>query len=577
MNTDGYSYSGRDMAVINIGSPNLKLEKSISGPNKYAIRSGESYTYTVKISNSSSLGTETDAFDFTITDVLSQWFTLDSSSVAVTGTGTWESPVPSSSAITVMVKKLSPGSYISLNYKVRLSDTIPPGLTITTAASSTSPYSQAYNAAMDNYQYSMNKTVSASISSDKVTVANDLLYSDVYKVGSPIGYKLTISVPIGTICYSSYIADTLPSSRQSYTGPCSKDGSLIQPRVASNVLTMDGDAVIDARISQRSIIYTLKALIADSSKTLNTVSSTQSNSCVFYYKQTESSTTYSTVSKSLSVTVNHPNLVMMLSEQDKSTSIIYTSSAEVTSSSAVQFSLGFKNNSSIDLINCTVTVPVATGFYLTGINCTVHCSAYYDTSQKKIVISIPMLGPGGSGSLMFTAGILSTLRSGTSIVTQATAVTYYNNLSTKAYGGEKSNSITTLLPAAVSLLPDSYTMLNASTSYRVTHPGQLVSILNHFANTGGGYDDYTLTIQKVMLPYTLYIDNVQIAQVSANSLYKASPGALKNLPPGAVRTIRLDALVPSSTSSGSRFDFIINAQSLTSPNPDKTVLNIDPS
>ena len=77
-NTLGVTYSNRAQVTIAIGTPNLKIIKSVSGPNTTAIKSNETYVYTVTISNTNTLGTETDAFNFTLTDNLSTWYTLDS-------------------------------------------------------------------------------------------------------------------------------------------------------------------------------------------------------------------------------------------------------------------------------------------------------------------------------------------------------------------------------------------------------------------------------------------------------------------------------------------------------------------
>ncbi|MDO7203743.1 isopeptide-forming domain-containing fimbrial protein [Paraclostridium bifermentans] len=144
INTYGYAYSNRAQVNFNIGTPNLQLTKAVNGPNKNAIKSNEVYTYSVTISNTNNLGTETDAFNFTLSDTLSSWFTLDSSSLKVSGSGSYSSINIQNNNIVVSISKLAPGQSLTLNYKVTISSVLAPGVNITTTATNTNPYSQVY-------------------------------------------------------------------------------------------------------------------------------------------------------------------------------------------------------------------------------------------------------------------------------------------------------------------------------------------------------------------------------------------------------------------------------------------------
>ena len=170
------------------------------------------------------------------------------------------------------------------------------------------------------------------------------------------------------------------------------------------------------------------------------------------------------------------------------------------------------------------------------------------------------------------------IRDRTTITTKATAISYYNDISaTKVYGGETSNIITCLLAPGVSLVPDPIYKIDDSTSFIVTPPGNTAVILDYFQNTGGGYDDFTLTIQKVALPYSLYIDDIKITDVPSNTLYEADLPAMTNLAPNAAKIIKITTVIPLNQSLGVRYDFIVTTKSKTSPYPEKTVLNIDPN
>lgn len=577
INTYGYAYSTRAQVNFNIGTPNLTLTKTVTGPNKSAIQSNEIYTYTVTISNSSNLGTETDAFDFTLNDTLSaSWFTLNQSSINITGTGSYNSPTIQGNNIVIYINKLAPGTFITLSYKVTISSVLSPGVTITTTATTTNPYSQVYNASSTNFQYSnLNKSASVSLSSLAIALTKTN-FTSTFKVGSLITYTLSITVPQGTIVYGLYAKDILPNGGQNYLSPSYRNNITITPNVSSNVVTFPTEGTIDARSSSQTITYIFTAKITNSTKTLNTTTSTQTNTLQCLYQQAQSSS-YSTIIKSLTLTINHPNILMNLSVTDKTNSTTYTSNANINVNSLLQFKLIFQNNSAINLLNGTLTIPVDINFVFYSIDTTSLCTAAYNPTSKNIIITIPQLIPSQSGYILFTVKPQASSRVGTTINTQATVTSYYNDISTtKVYGGESSNILNCVLPPGVSLNPNPIYKINDSTAFIVTPPGNTAIILDYFQNTGGGYDDFTLIIQKVSLPYSLYIDNVKIADIPANTLYQDDLAILASLAPNTSKVIKITTVIPSSQSLGSRYDFTVTAQSKTSPYPKKTVLNIDP-
>ncbi|RDC48951.1 isopeptide-forming domain-containing fimbrial protein, partial [Acinetobacter sp. RIT592] len=319
INTYGYAYSNRAQVNFNIGTPNLQLTKSVNGPNKNAIKSNEIYTYSVTISNTNNLGTETDAFNFTLSDALSSWFTLDSSSLKVSGSGSYSSINIQNNNIVVSISKLAPGQSLTLTYKVTISSVLAPGVNITTTATNTNPYSQIYEEGSSNYQYSnLIKTASITLSSLAISLSKTNI-SDLFKVGSNITYLIGVTVPQGTIAYGLYLKDTLPSGGQSYVGPTTRNNIPITPTVSSNVVTFPSEGTIDARNYSQTINYTMVCKITNANKSLNSTTSTQSNNVQCLYQQIQGGS-FSSVSKSLTVTINHPNLVLNLTATDKSNS-----------------------------------------------------------------------------------------------------------------------------------------------------------------------------------------------------------------------------------------------------------------
>ncbi len=576
-NTDGYAYSNRSQVTINIGAPNLQLTKSVSGPNKTAIQANETYSYTVTITNTKNLGTETDAFDFTLTDTFSSWFTVNIDSLKILGTGSYNAPQIDTNNVSVYINKLSPGQSITLTYNVAISSIISPGISISTTATNTNPYSQIYDESYTNFQYTnLAKTASVTISSAAISLTKTNI-TDIFKVGSNITYTLSATIPKGTIAYQLSIKDTLPSGLQTYIGPSYINNVVVTPTVSSNIITYPSNGTIDAREESQTIVYVFTAKIVNATKSLNTTTSTQTNTLSCLYKKVEGGS-FTTINKTLSVTINHPNLLMNLSATDKTNSIIYNQTANISTNSIMEFKLIFQNNSIIKLLNGTIEIPISNDFIFSSINTSILCSATYNATTKKVIISVPQLDASMSGFVTFTLIPLSNSRVGTSIATQATAISYYNSISpTKVYGGEKSNILTCILPPGVSLIPNPLNQINDSTSFIVTPPGNTAIILNYFKNTGGGYDDFTIIIQKVALAYTLYIGNTKIDDIPANTFYQADLDIMKNLAPNTNKTIKITALIPTSQSLGVRYDFVVTAKSKTNPYPEKTVLNIDPS
>lgn len=577
INTDGYSYSARDQVTINIGSPNLTLTKTVTGPNKTAIQASEVYTYTVTIKNTNTLGTETDAFSFTLTDNLSTWATLNINSITVSGTGSYGQYNYTTSTVNVPINKLQPGGYITLIYSVTLNNNIAPGLTLSPTATNTNPYSQPYDAALSNFQYSnLIKTASASISSKAITVTKSN-NNDTFKVGSTILYTITVTIPVGTIIYNEIVKDTLPTG-QIYIGPAYRNGISITPTVVSNVVTFPTESTIDARTVAQTITYTLFCKINDAVKVYPNYATTQTNTCSCSYRQGSSTGTLVTVIKTLLVSVNHPNIILNLGETDLVTNTFSYYNLNISGNSSVLFNLSMENNSLISLVNGKLEIPIDSNYIFYSINNELMCNAYYDSTLSKIIITIPNLPSNQTGQLNFTLKPKTNLSSGTSMTTTATCIYYYNDITTsKVYGGEKSNTVTCTLEVALSLLPDPATKINDSTSYTVTQPGNTAIINNYFTNTGAGIDSFKISIPSALLAYTLYIDGVKITDVPAYTAYSANLDTMKNLPSGTKKTITIQTFIPSSSPLGTRYDFAVIAASLTSPYPSKTVLNIDPN
>ena len=578
LNTNGFSYSSRMQVTMNIGSPNIELTKIVSGPNKNAIKYGEIYNFTVKISNTNTLGNETDAFNFILSDEFSPWFIVNTDSILVTGSGRFGIATYDANVIQVPIYKLAPGNVVTLTYSVIINSLIAPGVSIKTNASNSNPYSQIYDSSIENYQYTaLNKTASTTITSQNISI-NKVSNTSVFKVGSDISYIITVNVPIGTVVWDLYVKDTLPSGNQIYNDLAFRNGIQITPSVANNIITFPNEGYIDARNSAQVISYIINCKIIKGTKTKDAIKTTQINTVQVFFKEKLDSITWRTVSKTLAVTINHPNILMNLSYKDRGSEKGYSTSNNVVVGSTLDFRLDFTNNSNITLVNGNLEIPISSNCLFNSINLANGCNAIYDLNSSKIIITIPSLQPLIWSFVTFTLTCLSNLRAGTTINTQVTATKYYNDiLPTTVYGGEQSNICESILTANISLLPDPEDRVDDKTSYRVTIPGSTMTILNYLQNTGGGYDDYSLSINHVDLPYTLYIDNIKIEDVPINTLFNGNLEILKNMMPQEIRVIKIVSSIPQSAPLGCGYNFIVTGKSKTYPYAEKTVVNIDPT
>lgn len=548
INTYGYAYSDRDQVVVNIGQPNIVLSKAVYGPNKNGIKANEVYTYTVTISNTNNLGSETDAFDFNLNDTLSEdWFVLNPGSISISGTGDYNQPTVNDNTINMYINKLSPSQSITLTYDVTIISTISPKISITTTATTTNPYSQIYDSESDNFRYTnLNKSASVTISSKNISLQKTNTTS-VFKVDSYINYKIVATVPKGTIAYGLYVEDTLAHNDQIYIEPAYKDGLIITPEIVDNKILFPAEEIVNAINANKSIVYTFRAKIVDSNHIIGSSTSIQRNTAKCYY-QVSPGGSFKSRTKRLNVVINHPSISLDLSVADKTTSMVYTQIANINNSSILQFKLLFKNNSAISLKNAIIEISIDDNFIFSSIDKTGLCNASYNASDRKIIINVTKLNSNANGYMFFTVFLVPNLLSSTTIDTQATTVSYYNDISTtKVYGGEQSNLITCVLQPNLTLTPDPIYKINYTTSFIVTKPGDTAIILNYFKNTGGGHDSFTLIIQEINIDYTLYIDDVKIADI------------------------------PINQPLGTRYDFLVTAKSKSSPYPEQTVLNIDPN
>ncbi|QZY55916.1 isopeptide-forming domain-containing fimbrial protein [Crassaminicella profunda] len=257
-NTLGFAYSDRDQVAVNFGKPNIKFRKTVNGPNKNAIKIGETYTYSITVSNpQNARGTVVDAFEMDLTDVIPNDL-IYNGNYSVTGTGSYTTPVFSGQNVSMTIKKLAPDESITLNFQVTVDSTIASGETFRNNAVLQRPYSQPDR----SYQYKGSSfKARATLKAEGIKLTK-LISPTFAKIGDVVSYIIQATVPLGTKAYDIELIDKFPNATQLFiVGSATVDGSFVTPSVASGVITFPEIDVVDATTKEVMITYAFNVRI----------------------------------------------------------------------------------------------------------------------------------------------------------------------------------------------------------------------------------------------------------------------------------------------------------------------------
>ncbi|GAA0744799.1 isopeptide-forming domain-containing fimbrial protein [Clostridium oceanicum] len=578
INTKSLSYSDRDQISLEIGEPNFSIFKDVSGNNINAIKAGETYTCVTIITNTNALGTETDAFDFSLIDEFdSEHLILNENSISITGNGSSSDPIITENSIEIPIESLYVGQGIVLNYQVTVKDNIAPDTVITKKAFNTAPYSQVFDPNEENFQYTdaiFENSVtmkSKNISISKTSESNNLI------VGSQVEYDINVVIPEGTTAYNLKMEDILPDGQVYVQNTAKRNGLAIIPTLEDNKVIFPEEAIVDATSEEITIIYSFTATIQNADKAIGAISSVERNRAKVYFDDILDGGTTKTISKNLNITVFHPNMELDLTGKIKSSSDFFKSTIIAGSNEEIQVKLDFLNDSSVLLRNGAISIPLGDKYTLVSIDEKSLATVLYDPENDSLIAAVNTLNPSISGFVKFTLKTAENLPAGTTINIQATAIQYENNLSnTKVYSGETSAPFTVMMPPSLSFLPNILDRVDENTLFKVSPAGANVTLLDILTNTSKGIDSFSISIQPAELPYKLYIDNIKVADVEANEPFSSSLDELKDLSPYEEKDVSLNVDIPQDAEKGKLYNFIVTITSLTDSSVTKTILNIDP-
>ncbi|MGH4138616.1 hypothetical protein, partial [Clostridium sp.] len=251
INTDGFAYSRRDQVEVDFGQPNIIFAKTVAGPDVNAIKAGETYTYSITISNPQNLeGNVTDAFEMDLTDVIPAGL-LYAGTYSVVGTGTYTTPTFIGQNISMTILKLAPNESLILNYDVLVTPLVASGQSYINSASLPRPYSQPDR----SYQFpGLPFTASTTLKALGVTMTK-LISPPSAKIGDAVTYQLQVTVPLGTTAYDLQVIDTFPIATQTFVGNATVDGLPTVPTVVGGTVTFPSIPFVDATAAAVTILY----------------------------------------------------------------------------------------------------------------------------------------------------------------------------------------------------------------------------------------------------------------------------------------------------------------------------------
>ena len=223
INTAGFAYSDRSLALVTFGAPDVSLTKGVAGLNVNAIKAGETYTYTINIANPQNEdNTITDAFEMDFADVIPTGLTYIPGTVSVSASLGTTYTIPSivGQNVSMTVSKMPPDGTLELTYSVTVNPTVGSGASLTNTATLPKPYSQSDR----SYQYP-GSPLTASTTLRAVGVGISKLGTpNPAKIGDTVTYIISVTVPAGTTAYNLIVTDSYPSSSQLYIGNATRNG-----------------------------------------------------------------------------------------------------------------------------------------------------------------------------------------------------------------------------------------------------------------------------------------------------------------------------------------------------------------
>lgn len=526
----GRSYSQRTNVPYQTGTPNITVNRSLSGISVNKVESGMRYSASITFTNQQNTSfTTTDAFHFDALASIGGGVAIDPATIQLSGSGLWGEPTISTDQVSLPISRLKVGEFITIAYQAVIPDNIPPAYSALLSSQLEIPYSQPFSIAEVNAQYKMNAVMS-SFSLRSASLRLDQSFdSDVKQVGGTIDYTVIVTIPRGTAIFDTILADTLPN-QQSYTQTATVNGVPVTAAYQNQVVTFPSQNYLFDATRDLRLTYHMTALIDDADITSADV--LQRNLCQLSYADKDGMPLFATAYQD--VTISNPLLKLFLSGTPDSFS----------STSATALSLNITNVGKVNAVGVVVkaTLPVEVQYESSSASSGVPA---YDAKHRQLILSLPSIAAAQSVILSYLVKGLETVRVGAHLRMDAQTAPYTNQLSAvKQYPAVLSNSyILTAYPAALLSIYPPYRSQSGNGYVQVSANSTAI-VPYTLVNKGDGVDSFRLSISPSKYPYDIQIGGSTVAKIPLGTAYSGQPAAFTDLVSGGMCTFRLVFAVP---------------------------------
>ncbi|MGH4120196.1 beta strand repeat-containing protein [Clostridium sp.] len=443
INTDGFAYSRRDQVEVDFGHPNITFAKTVAGPDVNAIKAGETYTYSITISNPQNLeGNVTDAFEMDLTDIIPTGLTYTGTS-SVTGTGTFTTPVFVGQNVSMTILKLAPDESLTLNYDVLITPLVASGQSYINSAELPRPYSQPDR----SYQFpGLPFTDSTTLKALGVTMTK-LVSPPSAKIGDSVTYLLQVTVPLGTTAYNVQVVDTFPIATQTYLGNATVDGNPVLPLVALGTVTFPTIPSVDATAAAVTILYAFDVRVVNGTQVPPYIENQTDNATV-NWDLDNIGTPAVPFSTSAILQVRTPNLVGTKQQRNATTGGTFTSgNVNYSIGDIIEYRITLNNTGAEAAYNSVLTdilnplLSFVPGFI------TIPVGTTASFAPNTVTWNIPLLLAGNNTTILFGVTTLAGIGSDGRITDTASFIyTTNDNGFEVSYGPTNTNTVTLIAP-----------------------------------------------------------------------------------------------------------------------------------
>lgn len=435
-------YNTRATANLLLGIPEVTMTKNVNGPNINNVKSGETYNYTITITNPQNTGnTVTDAFRMTLTDEIPVGLTYTADSITVNGTGSYVNPVVTGQDITMTINKLAPGQNLIITYSVTVDNNVPAGAILKNTASLTVPFSQPTG----TYQYpSVPITASTEIKTATILQLTKVASPASTKLGSIVNYILQITVPEGANVSNIQLVDTFPGSTQEFiAGSVTKDRLPLtpQPTPTTGTLTFPSIPSIQATTGPVTITYSFAVNITDAAINDNFID-TQVNSATLTWTDATTGIQGTPVRASANLNVKIPNLTINKSQRNVTKNGVYTiNPIQFEGSDTVSYKITVTNEGRATSYNNRITDTISNYFVIdtASINSSKGKATFAGNNLSWIIKGLSV---GETATLTFNMTPAQSLPTSLSIANKASALYDANSPNAvKTFGPVESNEV----------------------------------------------------------------------------------------------------------------------------------------